>query len=299
MPPELAERLDAHARARRWPPAWATPTLGRPDGRAAHLVPRHAQLTRSRRCGWTTPAARTGWRLVAFDRPGHGLSSPHPGATLTDLADDVADLADQLGLDRFAVLGYSGGAASRPGHRPAGSGRGWRWSAWSAPGVPRTGRVPTTAWPGPSGCRTRWPAARRRSPGCCSPGSAWSLRLAPATMARLLARRLEGAGWTEDHRARRRPRRWCRSARPCARARPGPPRPAPHRAALGVRRGRRSTRPVRVWHGDRGPRDPAAPRPSTWPTRCPTAGSRSWPAVTTWPCSPHGRRDPGRPRRAS
>ncbi|HEX7442860.1 MAG TPA: alpha/beta hydrolase [Acidimicrobiales bacterium] len=55
------------------------------------------------------PARRAGWRLIAPDRPAHGLSTPQPGRRLVDVADDVAELADQLGLDRFAVLGFSGG----------------------------------------------------------------------------------------------------------------------------------------------------------------------------------------------
>jgi pimeloyl-ACP methyl ester carboxylesterase len=55
------------------------------------------------------PAERTGWRLIAPDRPGIGLSSP--GAhSLVDVVRDVEALVDALGVDRFAVLGYSGGA---------------------------------------------------------------------------------------------------------------------------------------------------------------------------------------------
>ena len=49
-------------------------------------------------------------RLLAFDRPGYGRSSPHPGRTLLDWPRDVADVADRLGLGRFHVVGLSGGA---------------------------------------------------------------------------------------------------------------------------------------------------------------------------------------------
>jgi pimeloyl-ACP methyl ester carboxylesterase len=49
-------------------------------------------------------------RLLAFDRPGYGRSSPHPGRTLLDWPRDVADVADRLGLQRFHVVGVSGGA---------------------------------------------------------------------------------------------------------------------------------------------------------------------------------------------
>ncbi|MBC7801768.1 MAG: alpha/beta fold hydrolase, partial [Gemmatimonadaceae bacterium] len=49
-------------------------------------------------------------RLLAFDRPGYGRSSPQPGRTLLDWPRDVAEVADRLGLDRFHVVGLSGGA---------------------------------------------------------------------------------------------------------------------------------------------------------------------------------------------
>jgi len=55
-------------------------------------------------------ARRSGWRLIAPDRPGHGRSSPQPGRAVVDWPADVAELADQLGLGRFGVLGFSGGA---------------------------------------------------------------------------------------------------------------------------------------------------------------------------------------------
>jgi pimeloyl-ACP methyl ester carboxylesterase len=54
-----------------------------------------------------TEAARV--RLVAVDRPGIGLSDLQPGRRLEDWPLDVAELADALGLDRFAVAGYSAG----------------------------------------------------------------------------------------------------------------------------------------------------------------------------------------------
>lgn len=48
-------------------------------------------------------------RLVAPDRPGFGRSEPRPDRTLLDWGDDVAALADGLGLDRYSVLGHSAG----------------------------------------------------------------------------------------------------------------------------------------------------------------------------------------------
>jgi pimeloyl-ACP methyl ester carboxylesterase len=60
---------------------------------------------------WLDAAARrTGWRVIAPDRPGHGGSSPSPGRALVDWPGDVVHLADHLGLVRFGVLGFSGGA---------------------------------------------------------------------------------------------------------------------------------------------------------------------------------------------
>jgi len=50
-----------------------------------------------------------GIRLITVDRPGLGRSDPKPGRSLLDWADDVRGLADQLGIDEFAVVGPSGG----------------------------------------------------------------------------------------------------------------------------------------------------------------------------------------------
>jgi len=48
-------------------------------------------------------------RLISFDRAGYGRSSPGPGRKVADASDDVAAIADSLGLERFAVWGISGG----------------------------------------------------------------------------------------------------------------------------------------------------------------------------------------------
>jgi len=50
-----------------------------------------------------------GARLLTLERPGFGLSDPKPGRTLLDWPNDVAEVADHFGFDRFAVLGYSAG----------------------------------------------------------------------------------------------------------------------------------------------------------------------------------------------
>ncbi|SEH02191.1 Pimeloyl-ACP methyl ester carboxylesterase [Nonomuraea solani] len=54
---------------------------------------------------------RLGLRWVSFDRPGYGGSTPAPGRTVASVAGDAAKVADALGLDRFAVVGYSGGGS--------------------------------------------------------------------------------------------------------------------------------------------------------------------------------------------
>jgi pimeloyl-ACP methyl ester carboxylesterase len=53
---------------------------------------------------------RHGVRMVVYDRPGYGRSDPHLGRSVADAAADIAAVADEVGLDRFAVVGGSGGA---------------------------------------------------------------------------------------------------------------------------------------------------------------------------------------------
>jgi pimeloyl-ACP methyl ester carboxylesterase len=52
---------------------------------------------------------KLGVRVISADRPGMGLSDFQPGRRIGDWPADVAALADALGIERFAVLGYSGG----------------------------------------------------------------------------------------------------------------------------------------------------------------------------------------------
>lgn len=56
------------------------------------------------------PAAdRLGIRWVSYDRPGYGGSTARPGRDVASAAADAASVADALGIDRFAVMGHSGG----------------------------------------------------------------------------------------------------------------------------------------------------------------------------------------------
>lgn len=54
-------------------------------------------------------ARARGLRVIAPERPGYGRSDFHRFETLADTASDVEALADALGLDRFALMGMSGG----------------------------------------------------------------------------------------------------------------------------------------------------------------------------------------------
>ena len=53
--------------------------------------------------------AELGVRMITYDRPGYGESDPQPGRRVVDAAADVAALADHLGIERFGVVGTSGG----------------------------------------------------------------------------------------------------------------------------------------------------------------------------------------------
>lgn len=54
-------------------------------------------------------ASKVGARIVAVDRPGFGWSSPHRERTILTHAEDVKALTDHLELQRYGVLGISGG----------------------------------------------------------------------------------------------------------------------------------------------------------------------------------------------
>jgi pimeloyl-ACP methyl ester carboxylesterase len=55
-------------------------------------------------------AAERGLRWVSYDRPGYGGSTRSPGRDLASAAHDASAVADALGIERFAVMGHSGGA---------------------------------------------------------------------------------------------------------------------------------------------------------------------------------------------
>ncbi|MFD0025374.1 alpha/beta fold hydrolase [Streptomyces sp. NPDC058382] len=50
-------------------------------------------------------------QLITYDRPGYGDSDRQPGRCVADAVEDVRAIADHIGLERFAVVGRSGGAS--------------------------------------------------------------------------------------------------------------------------------------------------------------------------------------------
>jgi pimeloyl-ACP methyl ester carboxylesterase len=54
-------------------------------------------------------AAGRGLRLISYDRPGYGGSTPHPGHSIADCASDVRAICAALEIDRLAMWGHSGG----------------------------------------------------------------------------------------------------------------------------------------------------------------------------------------------
>ena len=141
----------------------AVETSGAADGPRSSCctAPRAAAAAPAPGASSSTASA---YSLICYDRPGYGGSDRHEGRRVADAAADVAAIADDLGIDRFAVVGRSGGgphalacaallpdrvtrAAVLVGLAPAGARRpglvrrAWRNRTWRT-----TGR-PTRTWP--------------------------------------------------------------------------------------------------------------------------------------------------------
>jgi pimeloyl-ACP methyl ester carboxylesterase len=86
----------------------AVEDAGDPDGRPVMV---HVGTPNSRHLYGRTVADATarGLRLISYDRPGYGESTPQPGRTMADTADDARAICAALGLDRLAMWGFSGG----------------------------------------------------------------------------------------------------------------------------------------------------------------------------------------------
>ncbi|MFA6301942.1 MAG: alpha/beta hydrolase [Legionella sp.] len=55
-------------------------------------------------------AVSNNFRLIGLDRPGMGLSSIEPKRSILSWVQDVEAFADSIGIDKFSIVGHSGGA---------------------------------------------------------------------------------------------------------------------------------------------------------------------------------------------
>jgi pimeloyl-ACP methyl ester carboxylesterase len=86
----------------------AVDDAGDRDGRPVMV---HVGTPGCRRLYGTTvaDAASRGLRLISYDRPGYGDSTPDPGRSTADCAGDVRSICEALGVDRLTMWGLSGG----------------------------------------------------------------------------------------------------------------------------------------------------------------------------------------------
>jgi pimeloyl-ACP methyl ester carboxylesterase len=86
----------------------AVEEAGDPDGRP---VLAHMGTPNSRHLYEPTAAdaAARGLRLISYDRPGYGGSTPQPGRSVASCAADVRVICANLGISRLAIWGVSGG----------------------------------------------------------------------------------------------------------------------------------------------------------------------------------------------
>ena len=82
--------------------------IGSPDGECIFFF-HGAPMSRLHLSGLEDEFTAYGLRVVAPDRPSYGRSSPQPGRTMSDWPQDVAALADVLGIPRFIVAAHSAG----------------------------------------------------------------------------------------------------------------------------------------------------------------------------------------------
>jgi pimeloyl-ACP methyl ester carboxylesterase len=88
--------------------ALAVEESGDPDGRPV-LVHMGTPAPRRLYGPHVRDAAARGLRLISYDRPGYGGSSPQPGRSVADCAGDVRTICAELGIQRLATWGISGG----------------------------------------------------------------------------------------------------------------------------------------------------------------------------------------------
>ena len=114
---------------------------GDPNGRPLFAL--HGTPSCGAAFDWTdAPARELGLRVIAPDRPGIGHSDAVPMTSVADYSAELGALADALSIDRFLLLGYSGGGpyalavAHRLAHRVesatvvSGAGEIGAWATW-------------------------------------------------------------------------------------------------------------------------------------------------------------------------
>lgn len=137
-------------------------------------------------------AREVGVRLISPDRPGIGGSDPKPGRTVLDWADDVAELTSVLGIESFAVMGWSMGGqyAAAVGYALAPRAR---RVAIIAGALPLTEAGVFADLPAFDRYYTRWSQRSPMLARACFSVMATSARLAPDLYGWLSARQLGSA----------------------------------------------------------------------------------------------------------
>lgn len=98
-PPQLVRVAGREVAVEDAGPASGFPVIVHHGG-TRHLFPAAVRDARAR-----------GLRLISYDRPGQGMSTPRPGRVVADCAEDVQAILVQLGISRAAVWGSSVGGA--------------------------------------------------------------------------------------------------------------------------------------------------------------------------------------------
>lgn len=81
---------------------------GKPDGKPVFFI-HGTPGSRKPFVQHADSAEKLGIRYITYSRPGYGNSTRCEGRAVKDAASDVAEIADQLGIKKFAVWGFSGG----------------------------------------------------------------------------------------------------------------------------------------------------------------------------------------------
>jgi len=83
--------------------------FGNPQGRAVFWLHGTPGARRQIPTEARAFAAQHNIRLIGVDRPGIGSSTPHQYQNVLGFTEDLRTIADILGIDKFAVIGLSGG----------------------------------------------------------------------------------------------------------------------------------------------------------------------------------------------